>query len=99
MGQLKAVSLSQCPKFVPKRGGIHEVKSGGFSLSERGSDAISRHMVGGSAGLSLAWPASTISSAGSSNCRRSLAITAGWGHVQKEKDIVMPGKGTEKRRS
>ena len=28
----------------------------------------------------------------------SLAITAGWGHGQKEKDIVMPGKGIEKRR-
>lgn len=28
----------------------------------------------------------------------SLAITAGWGHGQKEKDIVMPGRGIEKRR-
>jgi hypothetical protein len=28
----------------------------------------------------------------------SLAITVGWGHGQKEKDIVMPGKGMEKRR-
>jgi hypothetical protein len=28
----------------------------------------------------------------------SLAITAGWGHGQKEKDIVMPGRGVEKRR-
>jgi hypothetical protein len=28
----------------------------------------------------------------------SLAITAGWGHGQKEKDIVMPGKGIEKQR-
>jgi hypothetical protein len=28
----------------------------------------------------------------------SLAITVGWGHGQKEKDIVMPGRGIEKRR-
>lgn len=28
----------------------------------------------------------------------SLAITAGWGHGQKEKDIVMPGRGIEKCR-
>jgi hypothetical protein len=28
----------------------------------------------------------------------SLAITAGWGHGQKEKDIVMPGRGIEKQR-
>jgi hypothetical protein len=28
----------------------------------------------------------------------SLAVTAGWGHGQKEKDIVMPGRGIEKRR-
>jgi len=28
----------------------------------------------------------------------SLGITAGWGHGQKEKDIVMPGRGIEKRR-
>jgi hypothetical protein len=28
----------------------------------------------------------------------SLAITAGWGYGQKEKDIVMPGRGIEKRR-
>ncbi len=28
----------------------------------------------------------------------SLAVTAGWGHSQKEKDIVMPGRGIEKRR-
>ncbi|MGH9734210.1 MAG: type ISP restriction/modification enzyme [Candidatus Acidiferrales bacterium] len=28
----------------------------------------------------------------------SLAITAGWGHGQKEKDIVMPGRGIEKHR-
>jgi hypothetical protein len=28
----------------------------------------------------------------------SLAISAGWGHGQKEKDIVMPGRGIEKRR-
>jgi Type ISP C-terminal specificity domain/N-6 DNA Methylase len=28
----------------------------------------------------------------------SLSITVGWGHGQKEKDIVMPGKGMEKRR-
>jgi hypothetical protein len=29
----------------------------------------------------------------------SLAITAGWGHGQKEKDIVMPGRGIEKCRA
>jgi len=28
----------------------------------------------------------------------SLAITAGWGHSQKEKGIVMPGRGIEKQR-
>jgi hypothetical protein len=28
----------------------------------------------------------------------SLAITVGWGHGQKEKDIVMPGRGIEKQR-
>lgn len=28
----------------------------------------------------------------------SLAITAKWGHWQKEKDIVMPGRGIEKMR-
>jgi hypothetical protein len=28
----------------------------------------------------------------------SLAVTAGWGHGQKEKDIVMPGRGIEKKR-
>lgn len=28
----------------------------------------------------------------------SLAITAGWGHHQKDKDIVMPGRGIEKPR-
>jgi len=29
----------------------------------------------------------------------SLAVIAGWGHLQKEKDIVMPGKGIVKARS
>jgi len=28
----------------------------------------------------------------------SLAISVGWGHGQKEKDIVMPGRGIERRR-
>lgn len=28
----------------------------------------------------------------------SLAITAGWGHFQKEKDVVMPGSGLAKKR-
>lgn len=28
----------------------------------------------------------------------SLSISAGWGHGQKEKDIVMPGRGIEKKR-
>ena len=28
----------------------------------------------------------------------SLAVTAGWGHIQKEKDIVMPGRGIDKQR-
>lgn len=28
----------------------------------------------------------------------SLTINAGWGHIQKEKDIVMPGRGIEERR-
>lgn len=28
----------------------------------------------------------------------SLEVSAGWGHIQKEKDIVMPGRGLEKER-
>ncbi len=28
----------------------------------------------------------------------SLAVTARWGHIQKEKDIVMPGRGIDKER-
>jgi predicted helicase len=28
----------------------------------------------------------------------SLEISAGWGHIQKEKDIVMPGRGLERER-
>ncbi|MEX2261117.1 MAG: type ISP restriction/modification enzyme [Bryobacteraceae bacterium] len=29
----------------------------------------------------------------------SLAVTAGWGHMQKDKDVVMPGKGLTKERA